>query len=178
MLVPTGFVHAHILTNLYRAGVVVSHSELVEPGAATCTCRGLWMGHDFITKSERKVRSSLSLHSGMRYVVGRKMCNAAFKEKGGDRQQSRPDVYFYVFWAFKLTITRPRNGILHAKASSGGIYFESAINTVRTGRFGYRAVVSAIFHSKSILVALKQGEKTYAGYPFARVPVKMALPGG
>lgn len=36
-----GSVHAHLLANPSRAGVVVSRSDLVEPGAATCVCRGL-----------------------------------------------------------------------------------------------------------------------------------------
>ena len=41
MLVPTGSVHAHILAKPSRAGFVVSRSDLVEPGAATCVFRGM-----------------------------------------------------------------------------------------------------------------------------------------
>ena len=36
MPVPTGSVHAHILTKPSRAGFAVIRSELIEPGAATC----------------------------------------------------------------------------------------------------------------------------------------------
>lgn len=47
MPAPTGSVHAHIPTNPSRAGLVESHSDLVEPGAATCVSRGThaWLGH-------------------------------------------------------------------------------------------------------------------------------------
>ena len=41
MPVPMGSVHAQIITKPSRAGLAVSRSELVEPGAATCVFRGM-----------------------------------------------------------------------------------------------------------------------------------------
>ena len=41
MPVLMGSVHAHIITKPSRAGLPVSPSELVEPGAATCAVRGI-----------------------------------------------------------------------------------------------------------------------------------------
>ena len=42
MPVPTGTVHAHILTKPARSGLAVSRLELIEPGAATCVQRYGW----------------------------------------------------------------------------------------------------------------------------------------
>ena len=47
MPVPAGCVHAGILTKPSRVGAVVSRSELLELGAATCV--GTWLGRVFFT---------------------------------------------------------------------------------------------------------------------------------
>ena len=83
-------------------------------------------------------------------------------------------VYFHILRAFKPIILRPRNGVIHDKATLGGLCIEPTIKTVGTLRFGRTAVIHTIFHSKKIsrhwhcLEIKRKNVNNNAGYPGTR----------
>ena len=78
MPVLMGSVHSHTITKPPRAGVAVSRSELVEPGAATCVFRGM-AGPYFKSLERTRYEHNILLFERSEFLI------ATSKKKKTDR---------------------------------------------------------------------------------------------